>query len=72
MIHQDTEVVTQIGSSDTQRPHRGKDKDVTQAKEEATSIDEYWSLQNIRSQLILQCLFIEIIPEDTQRENRKS
>lgn len=72
VVHENTKVVAQVGASDSERPHGGQDKNVAPGKASGTQSLDQWLVKVWTHWLFAQCLFIEIVSEDTKRENGSS
>jgi hypothetical protein len=68
-IHQDTEVITQIGTSYAQGVHAGENEEVAKEEEwNAGIFDEGLEEKWVRG-LVRQALIVDIVPDDAQRED---
>lgn len=65
-IHQDAEIVAQIGTRDAQRPHTREDENVSGAEEDE---GEVRLVERCEEGLVLERLIVKVIAEDAQRED---
>lgn len=69
VVHEDAKVVAQVGASDTEGPHGGQNEDVAPGEAGSAQSLEQWLVKIWTHWLLAQCLLIQIVSEDTQRED---
>lgn len=72
VVHEDAEVIAQVGAGDTESPHGGQDEYVAPGEAGSAQGLDQWLVEIWTHWLFAQCLFIQVVSEDTEREDGSS
>lgn len=65
-VHQNPEVVAQVGAGYTERPHTGQDQDVANSEED---VGEQWLVKGSVVGLVIQGLIVQVVSKDSQTKD---
>jgi len=68
-VHQDTEVITQVGTGDAQRPHTRDDEDISGEEETTGGVLDGRRLEDVERGLVPEGLLVEVVADYTERED---
>jgi hypothetical protein len=68
-VHQDSEVIAEIGTSETQGPHAGDYENIPCQEETYSGILYSIRLQDVECGLVSESLLVKIVSDDAQRED---
>lgn len=69
MVHEDSEIIAEIGSGDAEGVHAGDDQDIANEEESAGKVLNGGVEEDIKSRLIAEGLLIEVITNDSDGED---